>query len=51
MLGVFWEFESAMIRDPVPVGLDRTHAQGIFRGGPLMEADLGDPRAAYHQLW
>ena len=39
MLGVFSEFERAMIRDRVRAGLDRTRAQGTRLGRPPMEAD------------
>ncbi|CAO4132291.1 recombinase family protein [Methylorubrum extorquens] len=39
MLGVFSEFERAMIRDRVRAGLDRTRAKGTRLGRPPMEAE------------
>ena len=39
MLGVFSEFERAMIRDRVRAGLDRTRAKGTRLGRPPMEPE------------
>lgn len=39
MLGVFSEFERAMIRDQVRAGLDRTRAKGTRLGRPPMEPE------------
>jgi DNA invertase Pin-like site-specific DNA recombinase len=39
MMGVFGEFERAMIRERVKSGLDRARAQGKVLGRPTIEAE------------